>query len=276
MKKIITDNIATPVKQPFTKYSLDHLQSAYTELLDGLAQSNSIGGELDGKAHVIYGCTTTHTTGTFWQIQNGMIYNGMELYKVPTSFIDVIPPLVPVFYIKTSFIANDPVLLSDGSFENVHEINEIYITGGTSGFGGSSDPSLTYLCDYSALTQAPVFLPEATFIEEDWTYVTDGMMENGWTNYSITNEVPFRFKKDNQGYLIIEGSVSSPYPFTGSTIYTLTGNYVPTYRHNIVLWASPSGSNPAYITISETGAINIAFNNSGVNHYYLNVRIKLD
>jgi len=157
MKKILTANIETPVRQPFTRYSLEHLQQAYSELILDLSDAPSLTKHayFSGYAQILSGCAPAQTMFGFWIIPAGLIKYNSELYHVPATNVHITPPNVPVCYIYESYISQDPLELTDGSLEYVHQIKNIIITGGISGSGGLIESGYTYLCDYSELLSTP-------------------------------------------------------------------------------------------------------------------------
>lgn len=157
MKKILTANIETPVRQPFTRYSLEHLQSAYTDMLTQLSNSPLFTQPeyFDYNfPQIVWGCSPVSLIGQIYNIPKGLIKFNDELYYVnPTVFEQVVGPNVLCVYIETTYISQDPLELTDGSLENVHQIQEIVLKSGVSGSGGNT--AYTYVCDFSELLLTP-------------------------------------------------------------------------------------------------------------------------
>jgi len=145
MKKIKTAYIVSEAAMPIKKGTLDHLQSAYEEILFGLAQS-----ELFQRTGVVIGYTTPQAmygcgysfSGTIWNIESGLIAFGSELFIAPTVVgINLSVGQVVIGTITTTNYTGsdaDPVEFSDAALYNVLEIRKIVWSAGTSG-GGDFD-----------------------------------------------------------------------------------------------------------------------------------------
>lgn len=165
MKKILTNNIITPVKQPFTRTSLEHLQESYFEIINEITQIPAIGRSDGEQGSILRGLSFTHV-GDDWTIAPGSIFlsSGEILICDGVPFQTIDPPFVPCCYMETTYATTDPLQLSDGSEVNVHQINKLVIDEGTSGIGGNGNSLYTYLCDFSDLIPIPTLTqvyPEA-------------------------------------------------------------------------------------------------------------------
>jgi hypothetical protein len=130
MKKIKTTDISTSAAMPVKQGTLDHLQSAYTELFQGLSVSlvqNIIG--------IPFGCKLTQT-GLNWSITSGLVYYSGELYiaDAASGTLGVGESIWGTITTTNLTATNaDPVQFSNGLTYNVHEIRKIVWSSGTSG-----------------------------------------------------------------------------------------------------------------------------------------------
>jgi len=147
MKNLVLVDIVTGVAAKIKSGSLQHLQTAYTEMIK-LACQAVAGSGFDPSAvntgYVIYGCTNSGSGG-FYVIAEGLVlYNGI-LYRVPATSFTTSGADVPVMTLTVSYTTAtnyDPVLFTDGSSHNIHQDKTLVVSSGTSG---------TTLLDYSAL-----------------------------------------------------------------------------------------------------------------------------
>jgi hypothetical protein len=131
MKKIKTTDITTTAAMPVKQGTLDHLQSAYTEIVQGF----SLQMLSQAPRGIIYGCILTQV-GSNWSITSGYIYSNGEIYLADATS-GVLSGGQSIFGTITTTnltAANaDPVEFSNGSSYNVHEIRKIVWSSGTSG-----------------------------------------------------------------------------------------------------------------------------------------------
>jgi hypothetical protein len=131
MKKIKTTDITTSAAMPVKQGTLDHLQSAYTEILASLylaINNNFIGGTL-------WGCKLTQA-GSNWSITAGAVYNNGEIYlcDAASGTLGVGESIFGNLTTTNLTAANaDPVQFSNGSSYNVHEIRKFVWVSGTTG-----------------------------------------------------------------------------------------------------------------------------------------------
>jgi hypothetical protein len=134
MKKLLT--LASGAKrQPYTNTTFDHLQEAYQEAINALAECLIP----DNTQYVIlYGCEAT-LDGTDWSCTAGAIYYSGEIYLFnavePGEPIAMTGTDVPVLTLMTGYAAGDPITFTDGTTGNVHEIKTFTATADTSGSG---------------------------------------------------------------------------------------------------------------------------------------------
>jgi hypothetical protein len=86
----------------------------------------------------LYGCGYG-VLGTVWSIESGLIAFGSELFIAPTVVgINLSVGQVVIGTITTTYLTAtnaDPVVFSDATSNNVHEIRQIVWSAGTSGTG---------------------------------------------------------------------------------------------------------------------------------------------
>lgn len=128
MKKIDSSNIASGVQQPFIKPTWVHLQEAFQEPIYALGRM--LAGQFSGVT-VLYGCVnSTPGSGTF-TISAGAVFYNDEVYLVDAATLTPGGGQVVIGTITTTYIASDPLLFTDGSSHDVHEIRKIVFSSGT-------------------------------------------------------------------------------------------------------------------------------------------------
>lgn len=130
MKKIKTTDISTSAAMPVKQGTLDHLQSAYTEMLAAL--SLSLNPTLLGS---LYGCRLTQS-GSNWSLTAGAVYYLGEIYICDSAsgILGVGENIYGTITTTNLTAANaDPVEFSNGLTYNVHEIRKIVWSSGTTG-----------------------------------------------------------------------------------------------------------------------------------------------
>jgi hypothetical protein len=135
MKKIKTTDITTSAAMPVKQGTLDHLQSAYQEILASLylGVNQSILG-------VVWGCRLTQS-GSNWSITAGAVYYFGEIYlcDAAAGVLGVGETIRGNITTTNLTAANaDPVEFSNGLTYSVHEIQKIVWSSGTSGLLFSS------------------------------------------------------------------------------------------------------------------------------------------
>jgi hypothetical protein len=152
MKKIKTTDIIAGSAMPLKSGSLNHLQSANQEGIFSLAQSELFqrNGVSAGYANpqALYGLGYT-IVGSTWAIESGCLVFGTEMYLCDgTLGISLGVGQVVVGTITTTYLTAtnaDPVVFSDSTSNNVHEIRKIVWSAGTSGSGSFNFTDIQYL-----------------------------------------------------------------------------------------------------------------------------------
>jgi hypothetical protein len=169
MKKIKTSNIIASSAMPLKSGSLDHLQSANQEGIFSLAQSELFQrtGVSAGYANpqALYGLAYT-VSGSTWGIESGCLVFGTEMYLCDTTLgISLGLGQVVIGTITTTYLTAtnaDPVVFSDSTSNNVHEIRKIVWSAGTSGSGSFNFTDIQYLGRWLEQTYSAGDLTAAT------------------------------------------------------------------------------------------------------------------
>lgn len=131
MKRIKTTDITTSAAMPVKQGTLDHLQSAYTEIVQGFALQMLS----QAPRGIINGCILTQT-GLNWSITSGYVYSNGEIYLADAA-AGVLGVGQSIWgTITTTYLTAtnaDPVQFSDGASYYVHEIRKIVWASGTTG-----------------------------------------------------------------------------------------------------------------------------------------------
>jgi hypothetical protein len=138
MKKIKTTDIISGSAMPLKSGSLNHLQSAYQEPLIDIIQTFEAKNDTEGFPNystpiIMYGCRWTGTGVT-----QGVLVYGSEIYRCQAVNITLGVGQVVIGTITTTYLTAtnaDPVVFSDATSNNVHEIRQIVWSAGTSGTG---------------------------------------------------------------------------------------------------------------------------------------------
>jgi hypothetical protein len=130
MKKIKTTDITTSAAMPVKQGTLDHLQSAYTEIIQGFALQM-----VGGANGIIFGCIKTQV-GLNWSITAGYVYYNGEIYlcDAANGTLGAGQSIYGTITTTNLTATNaDPVEFSNGLTYNVHEIRKIVWSSNTTG-----------------------------------------------------------------------------------------------------------------------------------------------
>jgi hypothetical protein len=142
MKKIKPTDIIAGSAMPLKSGSLDHLQSAYQEPLIDIIQTIEAKNDTEGFPNystpiIMYGCRWTGLG-----VSQGVLVYGTEIYRCQAVNITLGVGQVVIGTITTTYLTAtnaDPVIFSDSTSNNVHEIRQIVWSAGTSGTPGTFD-----------------------------------------------------------------------------------------------------------------------------------------
>ena len=146
MKKIDTSFDSSVLGRPFLSRSLDHVQQAYTEIVDALTKG-LLGSYTTNDVIILYGCVFTGTDPGARTMTAGSIYYNGEVYLVSAASFTTTGSDIPLWTIVTTYPGADPVTFSDGSTtHNVHKIIKFVLVAGPVGGSGVTG----YVADYTA------------------------------------------------------------------------------------------------------------------------------
>lgn len=126
----------------FKQGTWTHLQKAYKEALDSLAQA--IIKDYDNtKVYILYGCVATGTDPGARTFTAGAVYFNGEVYLVPAASFTSTGANVALGNIvvanNTTDYSVDPQITPGGASISIHKIRTIVITAGTAGSGDVDD-----------------------------------------------------------------------------------------------------------------------------------------
>lgn len=129
MKHILSSDITSTSRQPYTKVTHEYYNAMINEAVEALGravvQNNS-------SFTVLYGCVNSAAPNA--NISAGAIFYNGEIYLCD-AFVDGTISNAIVGTITTIYDAADPVLFSDGTSHNVHQIKKIVWSDAVSGTG---------------------------------------------------------------------------------------------------------------------------------------------
>lgn len=243
MRTLSTSNITGTAEMPIKSGTLDHLQLAYQEALTALA--NSIIGRLPDNAnfYILYGCVNSGS-GLNYIISAGAIYYNGEVFLVDATTFTATAGQVAVGNISISQygVNADPVVFTNGSLYNVHNIRKIAFASGVSGSG---------ICDLANALQVPTVLvndQQATLpasytvnFKQDKATFFASAPNNTTITFDFTNAVPGAVVRLKWAY----GSgktltINTP---TGSNIIRDSGNLAAVASANNLLYFIYCGKN---------------------------------
>ncbi len=140
MKKIDTTNISGLAKAPFIKDTHDHIKESIQETTSELAKG-LIGVYTTGDIVILWGCVVDVTsgsipgTGTATLTAGAVYYNG-EIYAVDANAaLETTNPQTLIWEVATTYASGDPVVWSDATSRNLHQIDKLQLVAGTVGAG---------------------------------------------------------------------------------------------------------------------------------------------
>lgn len=187
-KHVLSNNIATGVKQPYTQRTHIH----YNEMIDELAVNlvKSLNGDVNtSNFYVLYGCVNSASPNA--NVSAGAIYYNGEIYLCD-AFVDGAISGAIVGTITTTYAIGDPINFSNNSDYNVHQIKKIVWSDATSGTGSVNFLDLVQLGGWTSISSGLTF-----------KYVDDG----GTTRTIVASPsiVTFKYRiRQNVGELIYD------------------------------------------------------------------------
>lgn len=166
MKKVLSNNIATGVRQPYTKVTHEWYNAMMTEAVEALGKGLIGTGS---SFTVLYGCVNSDSPDA--DISAGAIFYNGEIYLCP-AFVDATITNDIVGTITTAYDSSDPILFSDGSSYNVHQVKTIVWSDAVSG-SGDIDYADVKIQNGTIKTVIPI---------GDWDMDANPTKNVGWTN----------------------------------------------------------------------------------------------
>ena len=127
MKHLNTGNVTAGIGMPVKSGALTHIQSAFLEGFDSVCRA-LIGGQLNASTgFILHGCKNTGS-GSNYIISAGAVYFNGEIYQCDgVSFtLGVGESAVGIPTLTQWYATNaDPVMFTDGSNYNVHDILKV-------------------------------------------------------------------------------------------------------------------------------------------------------
>ncbi len=137
MKKIDTSNVTSTARQPLHGRSVSHLQEGIQENDNSIVKA-ILPSYTAGDVVILSGCLVTAGSPTVagaCTITSGSVYYNGELYQCAGFSGTVGVGEVIVGTITTTYQTGDPVQMSDGSSQNVHEIVTFNLSSAATGSG---------------------------------------------------------------------------------------------------------------------------------------------
>lgn len=238
-RKYETGNIVDPIKAPFTKRSLTHLNAGMTEGLSEIIKG-LLGGYVANDLIVLNGCVVTIAsgaipgTGTANNTAGAIYYNG-EIYQVDAnaSLLSTTTPQTLVWQIVTTYISGDPATFSDGNNYNFHRIDKMHLVAAAAGSG---------LANYDGATVKKLLdFINGTITSTNFTLI------NGYT----VDSTP-RFRQDVYGNVRFIGSLISPASgMVDPNCFQVPNSIKPANKLTIPI-SNSSGTDPNAVMYIET------------------------
>lgn len=188
MKKINTSNVTSVSRQPFLGRSVSHVMDALTESFDstiqGLIEDISL-------ATILWGLGNATPAGATYTLSVGAIYFGGEIYEVDAQTVTVTGSNRLVGTITTTYQSGDPVTMTDGSLQNVHEIRKIVFSNAAAGSG-----------DFDFGTIAGIYVDAILIMNnlKKFPIITTSTSNGQTIQVSIVGSGPFTYNNDIYKY----------------------------------------------------------------------------
>jgi len=134
-RKYITTDIIDPVKAPFSKRSLTHLNTAFDDLTAQIVESSFSVPYTTNDVIILSGCEVTANIPGTSEVTAGQIYYNGRIYDVDVNASISTPSNTLVWDIVETFISGDPATFSDGNTYNFHSIEKFVLSNAVSGTG---------------------------------------------------------------------------------------------------------------------------------------------
>ena len=278
-KHVLYGDITSTAKQPYLKQTHQH----YNEMIDELTKAYGEGIVADPTSiTILWGCINTGTgtgIGNSAIISAGAVYYNGEIYQVPAfSTASIVSGLKGT--ITTSYVSGiDPVLFSDNTTHDVHQIKTIVISDAASGFQYSTWKSIKKEWRSYTLTNSDVSASSGTFTVLGAS--TKNLFYNiDYKNQIITLNITIEGADHTGTYDTDAFYIKLPESLTISSKFTNMGYFLNTYLTSTEVSGSVKeiatrlytgggyGSNQ-YITIIPSRSSFTNFDTDGSNNIYL-------
>jgi len=160
-KHILYSDITATAKQPYLKQTHQHYNDMIDELTKAFGETIVYDSSL---VTILWGCVNTGTGSTVGysaNISEGYVYYNGEIYYVPAFSVATIANGLKGT-ITTAYTAADPVLFSDNTTHNVHQIKTIVLSDAAGGLQFSSWVSYKGTWVTKTLTDSDISSASAT------------------------------------------------------------------------------------------------------------------
>jgi hypothetical protein len=130
MKKVLSGDITSTARQPYTKVTHEFYNAMVKELGDSVIRMQGMND--NASFIVLWGCVNSGAPNA--NISAGAIWYNGEIYPCD-AFVDGTISDAIVGTITTTYDAADPILFTDNNSHNVHQINKIVWSDAVSGSG---------------------------------------------------------------------------------------------------------------------------------------------
>lgn len=201
MNKILTNSIVDPsIQQPFTGPSLEFLQLATNNMIDGLNEA-LIGAEYDISIPYIQSGIRSYGTNQYTQ---GYFYFNSEMFYCPgktttTPFTNI--PVCTIMDIADT--TADPLTFTDGNQRSVHRNRYISIVDGATGSGSF---------DLSSAFYVPSIIKTKIIDIGDWNMdsSTNVTLAHGLSDFTKVRNVSCQVRNDgNTTYYNLMSSINN-------------------------------------------------------------------
>lgn len=219
MKKVLSNNITATARQPYLQATHEHYNAAIQECVEALSKAVIADSS---KPTILYGCINSNSPNA--DISAGAIYYNGEVYLCD-AFVDASIANAIVGTITTTYAVVDPILFTDGSSHNVHQINKVVWSDAITGTGDF---------DFSELVTV-----------NKGELITGTISSANWGDESAGTN--FYYRKGNFNKLIIDTQIQKlSNPGTG-TIINLPAGFRPSKRRDF--FATNGAGNPNTILV---------------------------
>ncbi|HXR84329.1 MAG TPA: hypothetical protein VN722_08475 [Hanamia sp.] len=243
MKKLDLSSVSSTNQFPVKEGTIDFLQFAYQEALTALG-NNLLGNKaVANVGYLLYGCVNSGS-GLNYIISAGAVYYNGEIYLVPAATFTAAAGQVAVANIVvTQYTTNaDPVVFTDATSRNVHNIRSINFSSGVSGSGIFDFASLVLtVIGLNSMVVASMPASYTVTFEQDKAIFFQSATSSVTINFDFTNAVPGavqRLKWTFGAGLTL--TINTP---SGATIIRDSGNLAGVASANNLLYLVYLGKN---------------------------------